>query len=95
MSSRNFSVLEASADAGADVGFTNSSTSFSKLSLVVTLNESSSSAVYSPADSVLALSGGLLCGRGELKSPVGAALSCCHCPVGIFLYKSALKYMPY
>ena len=29
MSSRNFSVLEASADVGADVGFTNASTSFS------------------------------------------------------------------
>ena len=69
MSSRNFSVLEASADAAADVGFSNSSISFFKMSLVVTLSESSSSVLYSPADSVLVLFGGLLCERGE--SPVG------------------------
>lgn len=55
MSSRNFSVLEASADAGADVGVTNSSTSFSKLSLAAMLNESSSSALFSPSDSALVL----------------------------------------
>ena len=56
--------------------------SFSKLSLVVTLNESSSSALYSPADSVLALFGGFLCGRGELESPVGAALFMLSLPGG-------------
>ena len=76
--------LEASADVGADVGFTNASTSFSKLSLVVTLSESYSSALYSPADSTLALFGGLLCGRGELESPVGAALFMLSLPGGHF-----------
>ena len=82
MSSRNFSVLEASANVGADIGFTNSSTSFSKLSLVVTLDESSSSALYSPPDSVLAFLGALLCGRGEPESPVGAALFMLSLPGG-------------
>ena len=65
------------------VGFTNASTSFSKLSIVATLNESSSSALYSPADSALALFGGLSCGRGrELESPVGATLFILSLPGG-------------